>query len=459
MMKVKNMLRKTSVVLFAMVLALELMPLNAFTAYAADDEIVEKVVELSKEEQEENKAKAIAELEDELGIVDEDEVGFELNAEEEENEALKSQPFKDSDIKTAPIASENSPNDLTLNGYDEETGQLIYVSEPNDSGYVSILSKDISDTGYTYQNIYIGDDPTYISGLSDLTLIGTFSGSDQYSFSKTLDMKQFDVGYHTIYVSVSDGTETRYASVKFVPTYIYESVSNSLDNYYTYIKKFTYKYTGSTYYSNSGEYLSMYMDYRKKGGEWSSYVFRMDSSNTTYQEGGLKPNTTYQVRQMLGKTFEYDGETYTFTGRQTGNASPAKTIKTAYKKPKVSKIKISKVKQWCHKYRVQYAWRIWYNKRTGVIVKRKALYHTYRYWYTRFKVTVKFKKKQGVSGIRIDTIRGLGVWKNGNKKSYSQTFRVNGKKKGKMVTVKVKSCRNKTYGGWSKYLKKKVRCR
>ena len=72
---------------------------------------------------------------------------------------------------------------------------------------------------------------------------------------------------------------------------------------------------------------------------------------------------------------------------------------------------------------------------------------------------MKFKKKQNVAGIRIDTIHNLGTWKGGNKKTYSQKFVSTGKKKGKKITVKVKSCRSKKYGGWSKVYKKKVRCR
>ena len=70
---------------------------------------------------------------------------------------------------------------------------------------------------------------------------------------------------------------------------------------------------------------------------------------------------------------------------------------------------------------------------------------------------MKFKKKQGVAGVCIRTIHGLYAWKNGDKKSYSQTFTVRGKKKGKKVSVSVQSYRSKTYGGYSGKYKKKVR--
>ncbi|MBR2548158.1 MAG: hypothetical protein IKF07_08210 [Eubacterium sp.] len=451
-MNMKVTVKKWSILTLCFTMAFTCIPLFESAVFAADDEIGEKVVELSEDEVKANREKAVAELDAKFGVDN----GI---ITENDDESAPSEPVMETDINKKSAVCSGSLSDIKLNDAYDDTGQFIYVSDPDENGSVIVQSADLSETSYRYTDIYIADDYNDVSDLDDLIHITSLTGSDQLQFSKILDMKYFTVGYHTLYVALTDGVETRYAIVKKVPTYIYQKVSNSLSNYYTYITKFTYQYTDSTYYSNSDEYLTMFMDYRKKGGNWSEYVYRMDDSYTTYEKKGLKANTTYQVRLMLGKTFTYGGETFTFTGRQTGNASSAKTIKTAYKKPKVKKIDISKVKQYCHKYRVQYAWRIWYNKRTGVIVRRKALYHTYRYWYTRFKVTTKFSKKQGVAGIRIDTIHGLGVWKGGNKKSYSQTFTCRGKKKGKKITIRIKSCRSKKYGGWSKTYKKKVRCR
>ncbi len=455
-MGIESSIRKAGIVLLAAVMIMECLPLYGGAVYAADDEIAEKIVELSDEELEQNKEKAKAEVEKELGIVDADE------DEEADAEALPSVPIRDADPGDSPVIAEKGLGALKLDGYDD-TGQFIFADdEPDAQGNVNIYSTDLTGTGFYYTRILVGDEPSDIlddyarSQMMEHTLVG----ADQYQFSKTVDTKYFSVGYHTIFVGISNGSEEKWAIVRKVPTYIYESVSNSISNYYTYPTKFTYRFTDSTYYSTSGEYLSMFMDYRKKGSKsWSKYVYRMDNSYTDYEKKGLKANTTYQVRLMLGKTFTYDGTTYTFTGRQTKHASSAKTIKTAYKKPKVSKIDISKVKQWCRKYRVQYAWKIWYNKRTGVIVRRKALYHTYRYWYTRFKVTVKFKKKQGIAGVHIYTINNLNWRLGGNKKSYSKTFTASGKKKGKKITVRVQNYRSKTYGGWSKKLSKRVRCR
>ena len=73
------------------------------------------------------------------------------------------------------------------------------------------------------------------------------------------------------------------------------------------------------------------------------------------------------------------------------------------------------------------------NRRTGYsrLISITPLYHRYKKTYTKFKVTVKFKKKQGIAGVYIGTLHGLYAYKKGNKKKYSQTFTCTGKKKGK----------------------------
>ncbi len=464
--------------MLAIIMILTLVPLyQSPVAYAADGELEEKIVKLTDEEVKKNMEKAEAELEKKLGIVDLDEEDAEEPEAEVEGKAVKDVPAKKAEksglkLKSLELDEVKLDDDLKLKGFDlkgldlkgyDETGQFIYASDPDSTGNVQVDSADLTGTGLAYIALLVGDEPDDIydeSKRSEMKGVD-LTGNDQIQFSKIIDMKYFDVGYHTIFVLITDGTQVAPAIVKAVPTYIYETPSNSLSNYWTYTKKFDYKYTGSTEYTHADggyEYLDMFMDYKKSSAKsYSKYVYRMDSSYTTYTKKGLKPNTAYKVRQMLGKTFDYDGSTYTFTGRQTGHASSAKTIRTAYKKPKVKKIDISKVKQYCHKYRYQYAWRVWY--RNGIEIRRKALYHTYRYWYTRYTVTVKFKKKQKVAGGCIRTIQGLYAWKSGDKKTYKQKFVCRGKKKGKKVTVKFENSRSKTYGGYSGKYSKKVRCK
>ena len=68
-----NIGARVMALIMMIVMAVTYMPVLTGTAYAADekDEVSEKITELPAEEQKENKAKAVAELEDELGIEDE----------------------------------------------------------------------------------------------------------------------------------------------------------------------------------------------------------------------------------------------------------------------------------------------------------------------------------------------------------------------------------------------------
>ncbi len=457
----KTTAKRLGILMLAAVMLLTCIPLYEGTAYAEDGEIENEIVRLSDEEFEAEKKTAKEKSMKEEGIIDMDAP----DEEEDEEDPLPSQPVQDADAGEKPVVSGKALRSLKLNGYDD-TELFVYVDdEPDSTGHVNIYSANLTDSGYHFTEIRVGDEPEDIldEDKKEEMLCYELTGDDQNQFAKVLDMKYFDVGYHTVFVGISDGTEVRYAVVRKVPTYIYQKVDNSLSNYYTYQKKFEYRYTDSTYYDVSGEELTMFLDYKKKGSKnWSTYVYRMDSSYTTYELGGLRAGSTYYVRQMLGKTFTYDGEEYTFTGRMTGYAS-AVTIKTGYTRPKVKSIKITRGKNICHKYKVLYAYRYRYrvNKRTGArrLISVTPLYHVYRYWYTRFRVTVRFRKKQGIAGVHIYTLQGLNVTKKGNKKKYAQTFKCSGKKKGKKVVVSVLNWRSNTYGGYSKKLKKKVKVR
>lgn len=446
-----NIGARVMALIMMIVMAVTYMPVLTGTAYAADekDEVSEKITELPAEEQKENKAKAVAELEDELGIEDEPDDA----AEEKEAEAV-SVPEAD------PETPKQSKRILLSKGKKlDTTGKnigLITVSAPNSSGYVTVSGPTLNSE-YTYEGIYVGNEHPSIS--LDAPKEVSLSGSG--AFNVKLNMKDFNIGFHTIYVLIYQGdTAYAYDYVDYVPTYIYSRASNSLSWYNTGKTNFKCYYGGSTYYSYSGQYLDVFMDYRKAGGKWSKKVYGpiSTSSYTVSKKTGLKSKSTYYVRMMYGKKFDYNGVNYVITGRQKGYASAAKKIKTAYKKPLIKKIKIKGTKTIVHKYRVHYANRIRYVRSTGRIISVTPLYHTYKYYYTKYKVVVYMKKKMSIAGVQIKT-KGGTVQKSGKKKKYVAKYRVSGKKKGKKIKVSVRCFRSKTYGGFSGWKSKKVKAK
>ena len=441
-----------------LVMAVTYMPfLSEPSAYAeAEEEVSEKVVELPDAEQKANKAKAVAQVEDKLGIVEEPEA--EEEAKEAEAEDLQGNELPGIKVSTG---FEKKVKGLSLQApIVNET--FITVSNPNKSGVVTITG-DLSEYaayGFSFNSIYMDDQKVEFD--NDI--------NGWVQFTATIQMKSYDVGYHTIYfyyndkdgnVLVDDDGNYVAGVATYVPTYIYKKASNSI-NWYQTGKKYIAAYYGKSTYYDSGyntEYLDVYMDYKKKGGKWSKKVYGPlgTSSYNLKKKSGLRPNTTYYVRMMYGKKFTYNGKSYVFSGRNTGKASSAKKIMTAYKKPKVKKITI-KGKNRVRKYKVLYAWRIRYIKSTGRIISRTPLYHTYRYYYATYKVNVYFKKKQNIAGVQVWTRDGT-TQKNGNRKKYTVKYSVSGKRKGKKLTVKVKSFRSKKYLGFSGWTKKKVKVR
>ncbi len=490
--------RSVIAILLTVMISVTFMPMFDGTALAAnpgggqeasgDYDITQEVVKLSEDEFKANKEEAIAKVKEECGVIDEDEItigapAFDAQEAEpgeeaedgqaaslEEKAALaetaKEAPaFMETDLKQLP-APESGTFKAQSEGEDTIIGQedgIVSVSDPDVNNWVTIVGSDLSATeykDYRYQAVYVGDD---VGDLDSAELVVGLNDAQRLSFTTTIDMKNFSVGFHTIYVVVASDEDAGYFTLPYVPTFIYQKLPNRLSNYYTGIHYFTCSYSDSNYYEvGPGEYLDVYMDY--KGGSqknWSDEVYLVEDSYTNYKKAGLKANTAYRVRLMLGKRFTYNGEDFLFTGRQTGFASDSQKILTAYNKPKVKSIKASRVKTIVHKYKVHYANRYYYrvNRRTGYrrLIKVVPLYHTYRYYYTRYRITVKFKKKQKVAGICIRTIQGLYAWKLGDKTKYAQTFKVSGKKKGKRVAVNVQSFRSKVYGGYSKKYRKKVK--
>ena len=444
--------RVMALILITVMVVVYMPVLTDPTAHAASDkESVEEVTEkLPEKEVSGNKAKALADLKDELGI---------------EDESDDTEETKDVEVISASEADQEASRQskrilLTRGKKLAATGKnygWITVSGPNKSGYVTVSAPSTNDPEFTYEGIYISDEhPSVDPGI---TKVVSLSGSG--AFSRKLNMKNYKVVFHTIYVRIcQNGTPFEDDYVDCVPTYIYKRASNSLSWYNTGKTNFKCYYGGSTYYSYSGQYLDVFMDYRKAGGKWSKKVYGpiSTSSYTVSKKTGLKSKSTYYVRMMYGKKFDYNGVNYVITGRQKGYASAAKKIKTAYKKPLIKKIKIKGTKTIVHKYRVHYANRIRYVRSTGRIISVTPLYHTYKYYYTKYKVVVYMKKKMSIAGVQIKT-KGGTVQKSGSKKKYVAKYRVSGKKKGKKIKVSVRCFRSKTYGGFSGWKSKKVKAK
>jgi len=443
--------RVMALILVAVMVVVYMPVLTDPTAHAASDKesVEDKTEKLPENEVSRNKAEALADLKDELGI---------------EDESDDTEETKDVEVISASEADQEAPREskrilLTRGKKLAATGKnigLITVSGPNSSGYVTVSGPALNSE-YTYEGIYVGNEHPSIS--LDAPKEVSLSGSG--AFNVKLNMKDFNIGFHTIYVLIYQGdTPYAYDYVDYVPTYIYKRASNSLSWYYTGKRNFKCYYGGSTYYSYSGEYLDVFMDYRKGRGKWSKKVYGpiSTSSYTVSKKTGLKAGSTYYARMMYGKKFSYNGHNYVITGRQKGYASRAKKIKTAFKVPKIKKIKITGARTIVHKYRVHYANRIRYIKSTGRIISVTPLYHTYRYYYTKYKVNVYLKKKMGIAGVQIKTKAGT-VQKNGNKRKYVARYSVSGKKKGKRIIVSVRCFRSKTYGGFSRWKKKRVKIR
>ena len=311
--------------------------------------------------------------------------------------------------------------------YPDEYTATISVSNNKSTGKATVTGKA---TGDTFDDIYVDGSREY-AGISG-----------QSSFTKTIDMKNYSVGFHTISAKLSNH-DAQVVYKYAVPTYIYSKPSIKRSDFTTSSKYFVFNNSGN-YYSNDSN-CGVYLDFKKKGNKkWKNNYGPVASGNSG-KKTGLKPSTFYYVRAHYGKKVSYGGKTYFFTGKDTGKKTGNIKIKTGNKKkPLVKKIKISKVKQ----YKKTFSYTLWINY-GGYMVPR---YITNTYWYTSFRCTVYLKKKPKAAGIYIGNVKVKG-----NKKKYTADFTVTGKQKGKKLKFSVCSYQNTTYKGYSPYYKKKVR--
>jgi len=337
------------------------------------------------------------------------------------------------------------------------------VEEPSFGIKVKVNSKGIATlTAYVdMQDVYFTDlyvDDEYVTNVNV---------NRKTNVEKKIDMKKFPVGYHTVKLFLGSDVEEMeevvdglYLFKPSVPTYIYKKPSLKLSNFSTRWNYFTYS-DNYNYYDYDSD-CSVYLDYKKKGKKWKT-GYGPISSGSTVKRGKLSSASKYIVRTYYAKKVKYtppkslnaEKNPATVTKVFKGPKSKSIGFKTAYKKTPVKSIKAKKIKQWCKKYKVRrlsskiywrngYAGWGWYRKVLGT--------KTYKFWYTKVRITVKMKKKPGIAGVYIGEKKVKG-----NKKTYAANFTLSGKKKGKKIKVSVYSYMSGTYGGLSGKVLKKVK--
>ena len=472
-----NSIRRVGALALAVVITLTCVPLfGPDFAYALDDEYEEREVTvqtLSKEEQKAEKEKAEAAAlaaegvtEPEGDTVDEELAeGFDQNLQpplsDVDGRFVMTDPDKAPELKgngdgcggIAPVYSEAKKDAPSLKLQEDINPEDYGINVNVDENGIATVAAYIVGDGLTFESVHI--DAEEVRGSDAIRGDTVVTGK--------IDMKAYGIGYHYLEILIlhNDVPTGNCLAFDKVATGIYEKPTTfKTENFTTKRTSIKYYNAGNSYSYDSD--CEVYVDFKKKGGKWSTKKIHA-AQYYEKSKGGFKAGATYSARGYYLKSVEYwkDHVTYDFKGP----SKTVKTLKTGYKKPKVSKISISKVKQKVHKYRywtgkIRQRWLV--NARTGQrirLIKQWKVYRTVRSYTTRYKVTVKFKKKQGVCGIQLHTSHGYTVWLGGDKKKYSKTFTVSGKKKGKKVKISVKSRRSKKYDGWSGTYKKRLRVR
>lgn len=260
--------------------------------------------------------------------------------------------------------------------------------------------------------------------------------SVSFTFSVT-DRTKYSVGRHSI-VGYLDNSTTCEPLAK-IPVSIYVKPTLKKSMFETNKSSVTFS-PGSF---NSAAFGDMYIDIKKgTNGKWSTQWGPFGPGSSGKLKKTLTPSSTYYVRAYYVK--KVGGEYY------LGPDSAPVAIKTGPKsKPAVKSIKITKARVKKVKVKGKYYWD------NGTLKYLKG-FTTYE---TKYKVTIKFKKKQRVAGIEVYA-GGVTLPKfiKGSKKTYTTTFTVNGKAKGKKTKFKIRTKGNKAYGAWSPiYKSKRVR--
>lgn len=288
------------------------------------------------------------------------------------------------------------------------------------------------------------------ASFGDLYIDGYSVGEGVYGETKiqqTVDMKEFEVGYHDVWADfaeidgVDDVSDEWVAYPLAIPTLVYEKPANGKTYYYVENKSFVYYASdvGSYYYDSD---CDICLQYKKGKANWGKTYFVSPYSNM--QMTKCKPSAKYKIRTYYGKVVYYNGEEYFLSGMDSGYVSKIVTIKMGTKKkPPVRSVKAVKVKRKKLPYTI--------------------IYNGYVFNYlTTYKIKVKMKKKPKAKGVIICQ----GSYSNmdrrkGNKKSYTtkKKFGVYSSKKHFKfkTTVIVYSYQDNKYGGFSPDYKKTLK--
>ena len=339
-------------------------------------------------------------------------------------------------INDSAYSNNTSPIPIVKGNYidcslDSKTGKLTVWGETTDSfSYLNYAEKK-------YQK--------YLGGDFFTTVIDTKYDVEEY---------QYGVGYHELYATLSNGDTIYYDRV--VPASIYEKPtiaknSNFFSTGYNYICFRPYFTVPRD--SHTGEYIfgkiniQLYDTVTKKWGDVYGPFDSYQIAKTQYftgnpSKGGTKiqPNRKYIVRAFYGKDTTYGGKSYPFVGpfSNTVTVKTGKSSKPAVKSITVKAVKTKKVKLIQHAH-----WDV-----NGKWIPYKESYT----WTTKYKVTVKLKKKPGTTGLIIGSKRVKG-----NKTKYTATFEDPGKLKGKKIKVSICTYNDSATGAYGKVYTKKVK--
>lgn len=301
----------------------------------------------------------------------------------------------------------------------------------------------------------------YIDNFYDSSMIlgPKSSGMLKPTIDVKISLKNYSVGFHTLYVVTTDRAkgdgQFRWFEVNDVLRNITDkpNYKGSFDVYSKYANYYPY----SSMWTNT-EY-PLFIEYKgKKQKKWKRYGPMKSNavqlySSQGFKVKGFKANKKYKTRIRYG---QYENTSKNKTILNLGPVKKTASIKTGKaKKPAVKSIGVKAVNVRFHKVKHPGYWNY---------VGGYAFWHppyTEKFYTTNIKITVKLKKKPGAKGIMIN-----GKRRKGNKKTYTYKYRpypnyfVKRPPKGmKKYTVRVWSYQSSKYGGYSPIYKTKKKIR
>lgn len=194
-----------------------------------------------------------------------------------------------------------------------------------------------------------------------------------------------------------------------------------------------------------GTYGSKIQIQRYKSGKWTTVKTVKDGTKSTTLTG-LSSNTSYKYRLV--------GYIPASNGKKAISGAPSKTLsfKTGYSsKPQVKSIK-------CYDAKQKYVKKVYHPGYWDTSGRWQKGYYTGGYYVTNFKVKVTLKKKlTGQKGLMIYNELLDSKKVSGTGTTFTTTMSVQGKMKGKTISLNLQGYRSGSYLGYSKYTTKKVK--